>query len=497
MVGISKSYPGVDALANVSLELLAGEIHCLVGENGAGKSTLVKILGGAERADTGRIEVEGTDVVLRSPVDAVRAGIGIVYQDFKLVPHLSVAENVVLGWLPTRARRLMVHWPEVRARARELLAMLGEDLDVERKVARCSPAQQQLVEIARVLGHDARVVAMDEPSATLTDRELESLFRVVRALAARGVGILYISHRLPEIDEIGDRVTVLRDGCRVGTFRSELVDRATLVRCMVGREIHEEVLAAAGDPGEAILRVEGLRRDPVVRDVSFEVRRGEVLAIAGLVGSGRTEVARLVFGADRRDAGRIVLGGTEVEPRTPRQAIDLGIGLLTEDRNQQGLILELAVRDNILLSSFRSMQRLLRIDWHRADEVSRRFIDGLRIRTRGPRQRVRHLSGGNRQKVVLARWLLSRARLLIFDEPTRGIDIAVKGEIHRLLRGFADRGIGVMVISSDLPEVLALGDRVAVMREGEMVGVLARGEATQEAVMRLATGTGTASEPAP
>jgi ribose transport system ATP-binding protein len=496
MFGISKAYPGVTALDDVRLEVRAGEVHCLVGENGAGKSTLVKILGGAEPADSGRILVAGREVVLRSPIDALRAGIGVIYQDFKLVRHLTVAENVVLGRLPTRARRLMVHWPEVRARARGLLAALGEELDVDRRVADLAPAQQQMVEIARVLGHEARIVAMDEPSATLTDRELASLFRVVTTLAARGVGVLYISHRLEEVDELGDRVTVLRDGHRVETFRSADIDRTTLVRSMVGREIGEEIPGPAAAAGAPILRVEGLSRDPVVRDVSFEVRRGEVLAIAGLVGSGRTEVARLIFGADRKSGGRFLLDGAEIDPRTPRQAIDLGIGLLTEDRNHQGLILELSVRDNILLSGLASLRRALGIDWSRADEVSRHFIGSLSIRTQGPRQKVRHLSGGNRQKVVLARWLFAEAKVLLFDEPTKGIDVAVKREIHRLLRELADRGVGVVVISSELPEVLALGDRVAVMREGEVVGILPRGEATQEAVMRLATGTGLAREAA-
>lgn len=496
MVGISKAYPGVTALAGVGLEVRAGEVHCLVGENGAGKSTLVKILGGAEMADDGRILIDGRRVVLRSPADALRAGIGIIYQDFKLVPHLSVAENVVLGRLPTRGRRLVVDWTAARDRARDLLATLGEDLDVGRRVTELSPAQQQQVEIARVLGHEARIVAMDEPSATLTDRELANLFRVVRELVRRGVGILYISHRLDEIDELGDRITVLRDGCRVGTFDAAGLPRPTLVRHMVGREVAQQALGEAGEPGEIVLRVEHLRRDPVVRDVSFEVRRGEVLAIAGLVGAGRSDVARLIFGADRASSGRILLDGVEIDPRSPREAIDLGIGLLTEDRNRQGLILELSVRDNILLSGFASLRRALGIDWRRADEVSRSFIDGLQIRTQGPRQKVRHLSGGNRQKVVLARWLFSRSRVLIFDEPTKGIDVAIKLEIHRLLRGLADRGVGVVVISSDLPEVLALGDRIAVMREGEIVGTLKRDEATPETVMRLATGTGLVAESA-
>jgi ribose transport system ATP-binding protein len=489
MAHVSKSYPGVMALEDVDFQLVAGEVHCLVGENGAGKSTLVKILGGAELADEGRIFLDGVPTTVHTPVDALRSGIGVIYQDFKLVPDLSVAENISLGKLLTKSRFPVVDWPALRQRARQLLSLLGEELSPDRRVAELSPAQQQMVEIARVLNHDVRIIAMDEPSATLTGRELGSLFRLIRRLQQHDVGVIYISHRLDEIDDIGDRVTVLRDGRTVGTFQATALDRPTLVRHMVGREIVDDGSPHLSTVGETVLQVERLRRQPAVRDVSFEVRRGEVFCIAGLVGSGRTEVARLVFAADRKHSGRILLFGQEVDPRTPRQAIDLGIGLLTEDRNRQGLIMELSVRDNILLSSFRSVKRYLGIDWKRAEAVSQSFVDSLRIRTPGLHQKVMHLSGGNRQKVVLARWLFTEARLLIFDEPTKGIDVAVKREIHRLLRDLADRGTGVVVISSDLPEVLALGDRVGVMREGRMVAVLSRGRATQERVMRLATGT--------
>ena len=487
MSRVSKSYPGVTALEDVDFELHAGEVHCLVGENGAGKSTLVKLLGGAELPTRGRISVDGAELAMRAPLDALRAGIGVIYQDFKLVPHLSVAENISLGLLPRRARLPVIDWPALRARARRLLAMLGEDLPVDRRVADLSPAQQQLVEIARVLGHDVRIVAMDEPSATLADRELATLFGVVRRLAARRVGVIYISHRLDEVDEIADRVTVLLDGRKVGTYAAASLDRSTLVRHMVGRELADEAPPGDRPAGGVMLRVEGLRRAPAVRDVSFELRRGEVLCIAGLVGSGRTEAARLIFAADRRDAGRIELDGREIDPRSPREAIDLGIGLLTEDRNQQGLIMQLSVRDNILLSGLRSLRRRLAIDWRRADDVSRGFVDSLRIRTPGIHQKVTHLSGGNRQKVVLARWLFTEARLLLFDEPTKGIDVAIKREIHGMLRDLAARGIGVVVISSDLPEVLALGDRIGVMREGRMRAVLDRREATAQRIMELAT----------
>jgi len=491
MTHIQKTYPGVTALEEVDFDLFAGEVHCLVGENGAGKSTLVKILGGAEPADEGHISVDGERLVLRTPADALRAGIGVIYQDFRLVPYLSVAENVSLGQLPERGWVPAVDWPAVRRRADRLLDMLGEEVPLHRRVADISPAQQQMVEIARVLNRDARIIAMDEPSAPLTDRELENLFQLIHRLTERDVGIIYISHRLQEVDEIGDRVTVLRDGRKVGTYQSDTLDRQSLVRHMVGREIRNEETAGAAAVGETILRVDHLRREPAVRDLSFDVRRGEIFCLAGLVGSGRTEAVRLIFGADRKRGGRIELFGEEIEARSPREAIDLGIGLLTEDRNQQGLIMELSVRDNIVLSGFGSLTRLLKIDWKKADQVGRNFVESLRIKTPGLDQKVMHLSGGNRQKVVLARWLFTEARLMIFDEPTKGIDVAVKSEIHDLLRDLTEKGIGVVVISSDLPEVLALGDRIGVMREGRMAGVLERGEATQETVMRLATGTDT------
>ena len=491
MAHVSKTYPGVTALDDVDFELFAGEVHCLVGENGAGKSTLVKILAGAEPADAGRISIEGERLSLHTPVDALRAGIGVIYQDFRLVPYLSVAENVSLGRLAEKGRMPVVDWPAVRKRAGRLLDALGEVTPLNRRVADLSPAQQQMVEIARVLNHEARIIAMDEPSATLTDREKENLFRLIRRLTDRAVGIVYISHRLQEVYDIGDRVTVLRDGHNVGTFRTGELQRSALVRHMVGREIRARDSLGAAAVGEPVVRVDHLRREPAVQDVSFEVRRGEIFCIAGLVGSGRTETARLVFGADRKRGGRIELFGEEIDPRSPREAIDLGIGLLTEDRNDQGLIMELSVRDNIVLSGFRALRRLLKIDWERADEVGRDYINRLRIKTPGINQKVMHLSGGNRQKVILARWLFNEARLMIFDEPTRGIDVAVKDEIHSLLRDLADNGVGIVVISSDLPETLALGDRIGVMREGTMIGILDRGEATQESVMRLATGTST------
>lgn len=487
MEHITKEYPGVRALDDVSFDLRSGEVHCLLGENGAGKSTLIKILGGAVHADAGTIAVGGRPVELDSPADAQQAGIGIIHQDFRLVPHLSVTENVLLGRLPI-GRFGRVNWTAAGHRARELLQGLGEDVDVERRAGTLSVAQQQMVEISRVLNMDVRIIAMDEPSATLTDRELGRLFDIIGRLQESGVGIIYISHRLEEVAEIGDRATILRDGRRVHTGPVAALDRAAIVRHMVGREVREDRVAVARRPGRVILEVEDLRREPAVRGVTFDVKEGEIFCLAGLVGAGRTETARLIFGADSRDGGRIVLNQEEVEPRSPRHAISLGIGLLTEDRNRQGLILEMMVRDNVVLSSLDRLRRGLRMDWDRADEITRGYISSLRIRTSGPHQRVVDLSGGNRQKVILARWLFTHASVLLFDEPTWGIDVGAKQEIYALLDELVEQGVGIVVISSDLPEVLRLGDRIGVMRAGTLVGILNRDEATQERIMTLATG---------
>lgn len=483
---ITKAYPGVLALDDVSFDLRAGEVHCLLGENGAGKSTLVKILGGAARADSGTITMSGHRLEIHTPADAQRAGIGIIHQEFRLVPDLSIMENVMLGQLPVR-RSGRVDWAEARRQAYSLLLQLGDDVDVTRPAKSLGVAQQQLVEIARVLHKDVRVIAMDEPSATLTARELERLFAVIRGLSRGGVGIIYISHRLEEVSRIGHRATILRDGRRVHTSPIAELDRSAIVRHMVGRTIREDHAPARRHRGPILLEVEDLTREPVVHGVSFDVCSGEILCLAGLVGAGRTETARIIFGADRRDCGRITLNGRAVDPRTPREAIACGIGLLTEDRNRQGLIMELSVRENVVLSSLDRLRRGPRLDWDEADRVARGYIANLRIQTTGPREPVLHLSGGNRQKVVLARWLYTHARVLIFDEPTWGIDVGAKQEIYALLDRLVERGVGVVVISSDLPEVLRLGDRIAVMRQGRLVGVLDREEATQEKIMTMAT----------
>ena len=490
---LSKRYPGVVALDEVSFALRRGEVHCLVGENGAGKSTLIKVLAGAEKPDAGEIWVNGEPRHFANPAAAMAAGIGVIYQDFKLVPALSVAENILLGQQPRRGngKSLFIDWKKLRAEAGALLAQLGVDLPLQQAVSRLSVAQRQMVEIAKALHHRARLIAMDEPSATLTDKELAHLFVLIKRLTADGVGIIYISHRLEEIFEIGNRLTVLRDGKQVTTTEVASTTRPQLVQWMVGRELKEEAIPAREKQPlrPEVLRVENLGRD-WVHGVNFSVNAGEIFGFAGLVGSGRTEVARMIFGADRKQTGKIFLEGQMINPCSPAEAIRLGIGLLTEDRNQQGLIMGLSVQENIVLSSYDQLRAGWKINWRRVKEISQAHVERLSIRTPSLAQKVVNLSGGNRQKVVLARWLTTNCRVLIFDEPTWGVDVGVKREIHQLIRNLAAEGRAIIVISSDLPEVMSLADRLGVMWEGQLVDTLAREEATQEKIMHLATGHG-------
>jgi len=485
MRGITKRYPGVLALSGVDFTLQAGEVNCLVGENGAGKSTLIKVLSGAVMKDSGSISVGGDEAHLGSPADARHLGIGVIYQDFKLVPALSVAENILLGSEPVRGRTPLIDRQAMQEKARAALAQLGEVLDTDAPVGHLSVAQQQTVEIAKALSRNARILAMDEPTAPLTERETESLFRVIRSLKARGVGIIYISHRLEEIFEVGDRVTVLRDGALVHTCPIGDIDRRGLIRKMVGRELESEYPRVALRRGKEILRIENLCSERV-SGVNLVLYRGEILGLAGLVGAGRSELARCVFGADRRTGGRILLDGREIAPESPHQAIREGIGLLTEDRNRYGLIMQMSIRENISLASLRAMLTGPFIDRRKEETVAARLAEDLRIKAPGTGVIVETLSGGNRQKVVLARWLNTRARVLIFDEPTAGIDVGVKLEIYTLINRLAEQGIGVIVISSDLPELLGICHRIAVMCEGRLTGIVEGAEATQENVMTYA-----------
>lgn len=488
MRDISKTYPGVHALEGVSFSVRRGEVHALVGENGAGKSTLMKILAGAETMDSGQILIDSRSVSMDSPQRAMDHGVSIIYQEFNLVPFLSAAENIFLGREPRAEIPGFVDFRTIYGEARKLIDELGVKLDVRQPVNRLSVAQQQMVEVAKATSRQAKIIAMDEPSATLTGHELAHLFELMGKLRSQGVSIIYISHRLEEIFQVADRVTVLRDGHLVGTHPVDQVDRESIIQMMVGREIKDKIPKKAVTPGDVLLEVRHLSRKGVLDDITFTVRSGEVLGLAGLVGAGRTEVARAIFGADPYDSGEVILGGHRLKVSGPRDAIQAGIGLVTEDRKALGLILGMAVRENVTLANLASISKLSFISSSREAEAARQYVDDLNIRTPSVEQQVKNLSGGNQQKVVLAKWLFTNSKVLIFDEPTRGIDVGSKVEIYELMNELAARGVAIIMISSELPEILGMSDRILVMHEGRIAGELSRTEATQERIMHLATG---------
>ncbi|MCC7054481.1 MAG: sugar ABC transporter ATP-binding protein [Gemmatimonadaceae bacterium] len=487
MHGIRKAFPGVQALAGVDLVVRCGEVHVLLGENGAGKSTLMKVLSGSVARDAGRIEVFGRDVDLASPRAARDAGIAIIHQELALVPQMTVAENVFLGRAP--ARFGVVDQPRMVREATALLAQLGATIDPNALVGSLSIAQQQLVEIARALSLRARILIMDEPTSALTERETERLFGTIEGLTATGTAIIYISHRLDEIFAIGDRITVLRDGRHVATRDVQAADRRELVRLMADRDVEELVPAGTHTPGRPLLRVEGLSRGEALSDVSFSVRAGEIVGFYGLLGAGRTEIARAVFGLEPFDRGTILVDGQPCEIRSPQDAIAAGIGFVTEDRQREGLVLERSVRDNVALPILSRLARLGVVHTRREQQAADTAVRDLRIRTPSTRQLAQHLSGGNQQKIVLAKWLATGARILFLDEPTRGIDVGSKQEIYQLIQDLARAGVAIVLMSSDLPEVLGLADRVLVMRAGRIAGQFTRSEATAERVMACAVGS--------
>ncbi|MFI2028750.1 sugar ABC transporter ATP-binding protein [Streptomyces buecherae] len=495
VAGIRKTFPGVVALDGVDFDLRAGEVHVLLGENGAGKSTLIKILSGAHRPDAGRIMLDGAPVRLSGPRDAERLGIATIYQELAQVPELSVAENLFLGRPPRRLG--FVDRRRMEADAARLLDRVGVPVDPRARMRDLGIAHRQLVEIARALGRDARVLIMDEPTAALTGAEVDRLFHRVRALRANGVAVVFITHHLEEIAAIGDRVTVLRDGRSVTQVPAH-TDRDTLVRLMVGRAIEQQyprASSAPDRPGRPLLSVAGLTRAGSFHDVSFEVRAGEVVALAGLVGAGRTEVVRAVFGADPYDAGSVTVLGRRLPPHDVGAALRAGIGLVPEDRKGQGLLLDASVADNLGLVTLRGVTRAGLVDRAAQRTAATRVADRLAIRTVGLDHPVRTLSGGNQQKVVIGKWLLAESGVLILDEPTRGIDVAAKVEIYRLVNELTAAGRAVLMVSSDLPEVLGMSDRVLVMAQGRIAGELDAREATQDAVMALAVGATTAHSP--
>jgi ribose transport system ATP-binding protein len=486
MEGIRKAFPGVLALDAVDFDVRRGQVHVLLGENGAGKSTLMKILSGAHGMDAGRIAIEGREVEIPGPRQARDFGVATIYQELTLVPTLSAAENVFLGREPRRIPGLVDHRAMVRD-ARAILTGLGADFDVRRAVRELSLAERQLVEIAKALSLDARILVMDEPTSALTHRETRALFATMRELTSRGVAIVYISHRLEEIFEIGDRVTVLRDGRRVATQDVRAADRRELVRLMADREVDELVTRTPSPRGVELLRVAGLTREGALRDVDFTLHGGEIVGFAGLLGSGRTAVARALFGLDPVDGGTILVRGRQERITSPRHAIRARMGLVTEDRKRQGLVLSLSVRENIALPILGSIARFGVVDRRAERELTTRYVRDLRIKTPSIEQMTLNLSGGNQQKVVLAKWLACQVDILILDEPTRGIDVGSKQEIYLLMNRLAAEGVGIVLISSELPEIVGLCDRVLVMRGGEVAGTFAR-PVSQEQILSCAVG---------
>ncbi len=484
MRGITKHFPGVTALDGVDFELERGEVHVILGENGAGKSTLIKMLSGAYQPDEGEILFEGEPV--RVPSAAVAQGLGIstIYQEFNLVPQLTVAENVFLGRQPRRLG--IVDRRRMREEARRLLERIKVRVDPDALVSALGVAQRQMVEIAKALSLEARVLIMDEPTASLSGQEVQRLFEIVRGLKQEEVGVIFISHHLEEVTEIGDRVTVLRDGKLVGQVPAT-TDHSELVRMMVGRSIEDQFPRRRPEIGDVLLEVRDLSREGALEDVSLRVRAGEVVGIAGIVGAGRTELARAIFGVDPVDSGEVWVEGRRMERFDPREAKNRGIGFITEDRQRQGIVPPLSVAENLVLASLGKSTSLGLVNRGEQRSRAQKMIDELNIRTPGPEQEVRYLSGGNQQKTVIGKWLLADSRVLIMDEPTRGIDVGAKVEIYELMNELTEQGAGILMISSDLPEVLGMSDRILVMAGGRITGELSGEEATQERVMTLAT----------
>ena len=487
MSAISKSFPGVTALNKVDFDLAAGEVHALVGENGAGKSTLMKILAGVYHADEGEIWLGDRRIVAPDPRSMIDAGVSVIYQELNLVPYLSVAENIFLGREPRRAGGL-IDWKAMRREVEKLLAPFSLSLDPRAKVHSIGPAYQQVVEIAKALSLKADIIVMDEPTAPLTGSEVDRLFEIIRNLKAGGVGVAYISHRLEELHQVADRVTVLRDGERVITAPLSALTIDDIIKNMVGRQLTEQYPSAAENSREEALRVEGLAKDGVCTDVSFHVHRGEILGFAGLVGAGRTEIMQLIYGYRRKDAGRILVRGREVTIRTTRDAVRAGIALIPEERKKQGLILGLSVMDNSALTILDQHTRAGFIQWRNIGKLVRQMVKSLGIRTPSLSQTVRNLSGGNQQKVVLSKWFVRHCDVYIFDEPTRGIDVGAKVEIYKLMQSLAADGAAIIMVSSELLEVMNVPNRIAVVYGGRIVKEFEKGEATEEQVMSYALG---------
>lgn len=489
MEGIDKSFPGVKALDHCHFELRAGEVHALVGENGAGKSTLMKVLSGIYAKDAGRILYKGKEVEIATPRAAQNLGISIIHQELNLMPHLTLAQNIFIGREPRRGLSFLLDEASLNQQTAELFASMHLKLDPQTRVSNLTIAKQQMVEIAKALSFNSEVLIMDEPTAALTEAEIEDLFRFIRDLRARGAGIIYISHRLEELKQISDRVTVMRDGHYIDTVNTNDVTTDQIISMMVGRTIYEATPELPEVPNdEVVLEVKNLNQGKTLQNINFQLKKGEILGFAGLMGAGRTEVARAIFGADSIDSGEISVRGKRVAIHTPQQAVWHGIGYLSEDRKRYGLALGLEVKENVAMAALDKFLGFL--GWVNKSQIrstARHHIDELGIKTPSAEQKVKNLSGGNQQKVVIGKWLTADTDILIFDEPTRGIDVGAKSEIYKLLNDLAQQGKSIIMISSELPEILRMSHRVVVMCEGRITGELPIEEATQEKIMTLAT----------
>lgn len=488
MQNIEKNFPGVKALKNVNLSLDKGEVHAIIGENGAGKSTLMKILSGVYQKDGGKIFWEGREVEFHSTIQAQNTGVSIIYQELNLMPNMSVAENIFTG-REFKKSGFMLDEKSTAREAEKFTHEVGLEIDVRTKVDKLSIAQRQMVEVAKALSVNAKLIVMDEPTSSLADRENAILMDLIRKLRAKGVTVVFISHKLDEIFAISDRITVLRDGECIGTVLTKNCSEAQLIQMMVGRPLTDIYPKTAVPIGDTVLEVKNLCAGKLVNNISFTLRKGEILGFTGLIGAGRSEVMRALFGVDKMKSGEIVIDGQILKNHQPSDAIKSGIGFVPEDRKLQGLILIMAVRENTTLASLNKISRFSVMNGKKERDVSASYVDKLSIKTPGIEQKVNNLSGGNQQKVVIAKWLATHPKVLILDEPTRGIDVGAKKEIHALMGQLAAEGVGIIMISSELPEVLGMSDRIVVMHEGRARGILDRKDASQEAIMKIILGS--------
>lgn len=484
MKGITKQFPGVLALNNVDFSVELGKVVALVGENGAGKSTLMKILAGVLNKDKGEIYIQGQKANIDSPLSARKYGISVIYQELMDLPNMDIAENIFLG-REMKIGRIFSNKKEMHKQAKELISRVALNVDTHTKIADLSIAQRQMVEVAKALSLDAKIIIMDEPTSSLTSTETEVLIQIINRLRESNVAVIFISHRMEEITRIADEVVVLRDGEMVGRLDKNEIEEQRIINMMVGREINDLFAKEEAEISDIALEVKNLNTD-FLKDINFHVRKGEILGFAGLVGAGRSEVMRAVFGIDSKESGEIYINGEKVEIKSTVDALKYGIGYVPENRQEQGLVLGMTVRENISLPELRNISRYDFIDKREEADLAEKYIDELNIRTPSQEQRVRNLSGGNQQKVVISKWMATKPKILILDEPTRGIDVGAKKEIHMLMSQLAKEGVAVIMISSELPEILGMSDRIIVMHEGRIKGELMREEASQEAIMKLA-----------